>query len=33
MAGMGLVGFLDDYIKIVKQRWLGLRAGQGGWAS
>ncbi|WP_128378927.1 phospho-N-acetylmuramoyl-pentapeptide-transferase [Streptomyces cavernae] len=27
MAGMGLVGFLDDYIKIVKQRSLGLRAG------
>ncbi|GAA2043163.1 phospho-N-acetylmuramoyl-pentapeptide-transferase [Streptomyces carpaticus] len=26
-AGMGLVGFLDDYIKIVKQRSLGLRAG------
>ena len=26
MTGMGLVGFLDDYIKIVKQRSLGLRA-------
>jgi phospho-N-acetylmuramoyl-pentapeptide-transferase len=26
MAGLGLVGFLDDYIKIVKQRSLGLRA-------
>ncbi|GAA2504725.1 phospho-N-acetylmuramoyl-pentapeptide-transferase [Streptomyces sp. NPDC059506] len=26
MAGMGLVGFLDDYIKIAKQRSLGLRA-------
>jgi phospho-N-acetylmuramoyl-pentapeptide-transferase len=26
MAGMGLVGFLDDYIKIVKRRSLGLRA-------
>lgn len=26
MAGMGVVGFLDDYIKIVKQRSLGLRA-------
>jgi phospho-N-acetylmuramoyl-pentapeptide-transferase len=25
-AGMGVVGFLDDYIKIVKQRSLGLRA-------
>jgi phospho-N-acetylmuramoyl-pentapeptide-transferase len=25
-AGMGLVGFLDDYIKIVKERSLGLRA-------
>ena len=25
-AGMGMVGFLDDYIKIVKQRSLGLRA-------
>ena len=28
MAGMGLVGFLDDYIKISKQRSLGLRSGQ-----
>jgi len=26
MAGMGVVGFLDDYIKIVKRRSLGLRA-------
>ncbi|MFD4789136.1 phospho-N-acetylmuramoyl-pentapeptide-transferase [Streptomyces sp. NPDC058459] len=26
MAGMGIVGFLDDYIKIVKRRSLGLRA-------
>jgi phospho-N-acetylmuramoyl-pentapeptide-transferase len=26
MCGMGLVGFLDDYIKIVKRRSLGLRA-------
>ncbi|MHC0432111.1 phospho-N-acetylmuramoyl-pentapeptide-transferase [Streptomyces sp. O3] len=26
MAGMGLVGFLDDYIKIIKRRSLGLRA-------
>ena len=26
MAGLGLVGFLDDYIKITKQRSLGLRA-------
>jgi phospho-N-acetylmuramoyl-pentapeptide-transferase len=26
MAGLGLVGFLDDYIKIAKQRSLGLRA-------
>lgn len=26
MIGMGLVGFLDDYIKIVKRRSLGLRA-------
>ncbi|RII18291.1 Phospho-N-acetylmuramoyl-pentapeptide-transferase [Streptomyces sp. YIM 130001] len=26
MTGMGLVGFLDDYIKIVKRRSLGLRA-------
>ncbi|MFJ5231663.1 phospho-N-acetylmuramoyl-pentapeptide-transferase [Kitasatospora sp. NPDC088391] len=25
-AGMGLVGFLDDYIKVVKRRSLGLRA-------
>jgi phospho-N-acetylmuramoyl-pentapeptide-transferase len=25
-AGMGVVGFLDDYIKIVKRRSLGLRA-------
>ena len=27
MTGLGLVGFLDDYIKICKQRSLGLRAG------
>ncbi|MGP3970570.1 phospho-N-acetylmuramoyl-pentapeptide-transferase [Streptomyces sp. 6N223] len=27
MGGMGLVGFLDDYIKIVRRRSLGLRAG------
>jgi phospho-N-acetylmuramoyl-pentapeptide-transferase len=26
MAGLGLVGFLDDYIKVAKQRSLGLRA-------
>ncbi|PKW25674.1 phospho-N-acetylmuramoyl-pentapeptide-transferase [Phycicoccus duodecadis] len=26
MAGMGVVGFLDDYIKITKQRSLGLRS-------
>jgi phospho-N-acetylmuramoyl-pentapeptide-transferase len=26
MGGMGVVGFLDDYIKIVKRRSLGLRA-------
>ncbi|MCX4232977.1 phospho-N-acetylmuramoyl-pentapeptide-transferase [Streptomyces sp. NPDC020707] len=26
MTGMGVVGFLDDYIKIVKRRSLGLRA-------
>ena len=26
MAGLGVVGFLDDYIKITKQRSLGLRA-------
>jgi phospho-N-acetylmuramoyl-pentapeptide-transferase len=26
MCGMGLVGFLDDYIKIIKRRSLGLRA-------
>src|SRR5450756_2970478 len=25
MAGLGIVGFLDDYIKIAKQRSLGLR--------
>ncbi|MEP7034106.1 MAG: phospho-N-acetylmuramoyl-pentapeptide-transferase [Actinomycetota bacterium] len=28
MAGLGLVGFLDDYIKISKQRSLGLRTKQ-----
>lgn len=28
MTGLGLVGFLDDYIKISKQRSLGLRSGQ-----
>ena len=27
MSGLGLVGFLDDFIKINKQRSLGLRAG------
>jgi phospho-N-acetylmuramoyl-pentapeptide-transferase len=26
MTGLGVVGFLDDYIKVVKQRSLGLRA-------
>ena len=26
MAGLGLIGFLDDYIKISKQRSLGLRS-------
>ncbi|QGN57630.1 phospho-N-acetylmuramoyl-pentapeptide-transferase [Nostocoides sp. HKS02] len=28
MSGLGLVGFLDDYIKITKQRSLGLRSGE-----
>jgi phospho-N-acetylmuramoyl-pentapeptide-transferase len=28
MTGLGLVGFLDDYIKISKQRSLGLRTGE-----
>ena len=28
MAGLGLIGFLDDYIKISKQRSLGLRSGE-----
>ncbi|HYN28786.1 MAG TPA: phospho-N-acetylmuramoyl-pentapeptide-transferase [Dermatophilaceae bacterium] len=28
MSGLGLVGFLDDYIKITKQRSLGLRSRQ-----
>jgi phospho-N-acetylmuramoyl-pentapeptide-transferase len=28
MTGLGLVGFLDDYIKITKQRSLGLRSGE-----
>ena len=28
MTGLGLVGFLDDYIKISKQRSLGLRSKQ-----
>ena len=27
-VGYGLVGFLDDYIKVVKKRSLGLRAWQ-----
>src|SRR3954466_1221732 len=27
MAGLGAVGFLDDFIKISKQRNLGLRSG------
>lgn len=26
MTGLGLVGFVDDYIKVIKQRSLGLRA-------
>ena len=26
MTGLGFVGFLDDYIKVAKQRSLGLRA-------
>jgi phospho-N-acetylmuramoyl-pentapeptide-transferase len=28
MTGMGLVGFIDDFIKVFRQRSLGLRAGQ-----
>ena len=28
MAGLGFVGFLDDFIKISKQRSLGLRTGE-----
>jgi len=28
MTGLGLIGFLDDYIKISKQRSLGLRSGE-----
>lgn len=28
MLGMGLIGFFDDYIKVVKKRNLGLTAGQ-----
>jgi phospho-N-acetylmuramoyl-pentapeptide-transferase len=28
MTGMGFIGFLDDYIKISKQRSLGLRSGE-----
>ena len=28
MTGLGVIGFLDDYIKISKQRSLGLRSGQ-----
>ena len=27
MTGLGIVGFLDDYLKISRQRSLGLRAG------
>src|SRR5690606_13018735 len=27
MAGLGVVGFIDDFIKIYKQRSLGLRSG------
>lgn len=27
MTGLGLVGFVDDYIKVFKQRSLGLRSG------
>ena len=28
MTGLGLIGFLDDFIKISKQRSLGLRTGE-----
>ena len=28
MSGLGLIGFLDDFIKISKQRSLGLRTGE-----
>jgi phospho-N-acetylmuramoyl-pentapeptide-transferase len=28
MTGLGIIGFLDDFIKISKQRSLGLRSGQ-----
>ena len=28
MTGLGIIGFLDDFIKIYKQRSLGLRSGQ-----
>jgi len=28
MAGMGVVGFIDDFIKVFRRRSLGLRAGQ-----
>ena len=28
MAGLGFIGFLDDFLKISKQRSLGLRSGQ-----
>ena len=28
MTGMGLVGFIDDFIKVFRRRSLGLRAGQ-----
>ena len=31
MAGLGLIGFLDDYIKISKQRSLGLRSQARSW--
>ena len=33
MTGLGLVGFLDDYIKISKQRSLGLRVARRSWSA
>lgn len=33
MVGYGLLGFLDDFIKVAMKRNLGLTSGQNAWAA